>query len=39
MAYGTIEKLEKKKAILNYGTFTTIVAIDQLELVNAAKNK
>jgi DNA mismatch repair protein MutS2 len=37
MAYGTIEKIEKKKAILNYGSFTTSVAIDQLELVNAKK--
>ncbi len=38
MAYGTIEKIEKKKAILNYGTFTMYVALDQLELVNARKN-
>lgn len=38
VAYGTIEKIEKKKAILNYGTFKTTVAIDQLELVNARKN-
>ncbi len=37
MAYGTIEKIEKKKAILNYGTFTTSVSLDQLELVNAKK--
>jgi DNA mismatch repair protein MutS2 len=37
MAYGTIERIEKKKAILNYGTFTTSVALDQLELVNARK--
>jgi len=37
MAYGTIEKIEKKKAILNYGSFTTSVALDQLELVNARK--
>ena len=39
MAYGTIEKIEKKKAILNYGTFTTSVTIDQLELVNAGKKQ
>ena len=37
MAYGTIEKIEKKKAILNYGAFTTSVALDQLELVNSKK--
>ncbi|MEN8138250.1 MAG: DNA mismatch repair protein MutS [Bacteroidota bacterium] len=37
MAYGTIEKIEKKKAFLNYGSFTTTVSIDELELVNAAK--
>lgn len=37
MAYGTIERIEKKKAILNYGNFTTSVALDQLELVNARK--
>jgi len=37
MAYGTIERLEKNKATLNYGSFTTIVSIKELELVNAAK--
>ncbi|MCK5781524.1 MAG: DNA mismatch repair protein MutS [Flavobacteriales bacterium] len=37
MAYGTIEKIEKKKVFLNYGTFTTSVSIDQLELVNAKR--
>ena len=36
-AVGTIDKLEKKKAAVNYGLFMTNVAIDQLELVQAKK--
>ena len=30
---GSIDAIEKKKAIVNYGIFTTQVNIDQLELV------
>ena len=37
MAYGTVEKIEKGKAILNYGSFTTIVALKELELVNSSR--
>lgn len=37
-AIGSIDKLEKTKAIINYGIFTTNVSIEQLELVEAAKN-
>lgn len=29
----TIDKLEKKKAVLNYGKFTTKIDIEQLEIV------
>ncbi|GLB49253.1 endonuclease MutS2 [Neptunitalea lumnitzerae] len=36
-AVGTIDIIEKKKAVINYGFFTTNVAIDQLELVEAKK--
>ena len=32
-AVGTIDSLEKTKAIVNYGTFTTQVDSDELELV------
>ena len=32
-AVGSIDSLEKNKAIVNYGIFTTNVAVDQLELV------
>ena len=32
-AVGSINKLEKNKAIVNYGMFTTNVSVDQLELV------
>ena len=38
-AVGTIDKLEKKKAVVNYGMFTTNVNIDLLELVEAVKKK
>ena len=30
---GSIDAIEKKKAIVNYGIFTTQVNVDQLELV------
>ncbi|MFI1771385.1 endonuclease MutS2 [Thalassobellus citreus] len=36
-AIGTIDKIEKNKAVVNYGMFTTNVSIDQLELVEAMK--
>ncbi len=36
---GTIDTLEKGKAVVNYGIFTTNVAIDQLEFVERAKPK
>ncbi|MEA1785403.1 DNA mismatch repair protein MutS [Arenibacter sp. GZD96] len=36
-AVGTIDSLEKGKAIVNYGMFTTNVGVDQLELVEKSK--
>lgn len=36
-AVGSIDKLEKNKAIINYGMFTTNVSVDQLELVERVK--
>ena len=36
-AVGSIDKLEKNKAVINYGMFTTNVSVDQLELVEAKK--
>lgn len=36
-AVGSIDKLEKNKAVINYGMFTTNVSVDQLELVEAVK--
>lgn len=36
-AVGSIDKLEKRKAIVNYGIFTTNVSVDQLELVERKK--
>ena len=36
-AVGSIDKLEKNKAVVNYGMFTTNVSVDQLELVEAKK--
>jgi DNA mismatch repair protein MutS2 len=36
-AVGTIDVIEKNKAVVNYGVFTTNVNMDQLELVEAAK--
>ena len=32
-AIGTIEKIEKKKAFINYGIFTTEASLDKLEFV------
>lgn len=37
-AVGSIDKLEKNKAIINYGMFTTNVSVEQLELVEAVKS-
>ncbi|CDF79394.1 recombination inhibitory protein MutS2 [Formosa agariphila KMM 3901] len=36
-AVGSIDTIEKNKAIVNYGIFTTNVNLDQLELVEAKK--
>ncbi len=36
-AVGSIDILEKGKAVVNYGLFTTNVSVDQLELVEATK--
>lgn len=36
-AIGTIDKIEKNKAVVNYGMFTTNVSLEQLELVEAVK--
>ena len=36
-AVGSIDSLEKNKAVVNYGIFTTNVSITQLELVEAKK--
>ena len=36
-AVGTIDKMEKNKAVVNYGIFTTNVSITMLELVEAVK--
>ena len=36
-AVGSIDNLEKNKAIVNYGMFTTNVSVDQLELVEKKK--
>ncbi len=36
-AVGTIDKLEKNKAVVNYGLFTTNVSVEQLDLVEAKK--
>ena len=38
-AVGTIDKIEKNKAVVNYGIFTTNVSIDQLELVENMQKK
>ncbi|SNZ00015.1 endonuclease MutS2 [Flagellimonas pacifica] len=36
-AVGSIDTLEKNKAVVNYGIFTTNVSVDQLELVETKK--
>jgi DNA mismatch repair protein MutS2 len=36
-AVGSIDNIEKNKATVNYGMFTSKVSLDQLELVEAAK--
>ena len=36
-AVGSIDKLEKNKAVINYGMFTTNVSVEQLELVESSK--
>lgn len=36
-AVGTLDKLEKNKAVVNYGLFKTTVNIDRLEYVNSKK--
>lgn len=36
-AVGTIDKIEKKNAFINYGLFTTKTSIEKLELVQKAK--
>lgn len=36
-AIGTIDNIEKNKATVNYGLFTSKVSLDELELVEAAK--
>lgn len=36
-AVGTIDKIEKKNAFINYGFFTTKASVDKLELVEKAK--
>ncbi len=36
-AVGSIDSLEKNKAVVNYGIFTTNVSVDQLELVQTKK--
>jgi DNA mismatch repair protein MutS2 len=38
-AVGSIDRIEKGKAIVNYGVFTTNVDLNQLELVQASKKK
>lgn len=36
-AVGTIDKIEKTKAVVNYGVFTSTVSLDVLEFVDALK--
>jgi DNA mismatch repair protein MutS2 len=36
---GTLDKIEKNKAIVNYGIFTSTVSIDLLEFVERPKSK
>ncbi|MGB5652461.1 MAG: DNA mismatch repair protein MutS, partial [Robiginitalea sp.] len=35
---GSIDRIEKQKALVNYGVFTTEVSIDQLEFVASGKS-
>ena len=37
-AIGSIDKIEKNKAVVNYGIFTTNISIDMLELVERSTN-
>ncbi len=37
-AVGSIDKIEKNKAVVNYGIFTTNISLEELELVEAKKN-
>lgn len=37
-AVGSIDKIEKNKAVVNYGVFTSTVSLDKLEFVEAKKN-
>ena len=37
-AVGSIDSLERNKAVVNYGQFTTNVSVDQLELVEGKSN-
>jgi DNA mismatch repair protein MutS2 len=34
---GSIDKIEKNKAVVNYGIFTSKVSLDQLEIVESVK--
>jgi DNA mismatch repair protein MutS2 len=36
-AVGSIDRIEKNKAVVNYGMFTTNVSLEQLELVESKK--
>ncbi len=38
-ATGTVEKIEKKKILINYGTFTTLAVKEQVELVKKTRNQ
>src|SRR6056300_78055 len=39
LSVGSIDAIEKQKAIVNYGAFTTQVSLDLLELVQAVKKR
>ncbi|MEN9909120.1 MAG: hypothetical protein RLZZ540_2269, partial [Bacteroidota bacterium] len=36
-AVGSIDKIEKNKAVVNYGLFTSKVSLEELDLVEAVK--
>jgi DNA mismatch repair protein MutS2 len=36
-AVGSIDKIEKNKAVVNYGVFTSKVSLEALEFVEAGK--